>query len=171
MIQSVLAILFFFMAVVIVFLSFQVQNHQGECREQLKSDQDRLTRVARLLIQSSTQQHPLFALEHILEAKITLSELITYYGSIPALEEKLMKKHQIQSLKIEVDTRYKDVVDFMMTQVVQQRPDLDWKVNELAELQKSPMTKGPDLPKSSKAKKTRPARHSSHTKVGHTQGT
>jgi hypothetical protein len=134
---AVFAFFIFLLSVVVVFLVFQVQTSQTQCKDLRSLHQDQITRVARLLIQSATQNHPLLALEHAVEAKVTLDHLVQHYGGVSSMETQLKKTNEIEVLKMQVDQRYSDVMDFMMKQVLQQRPDLDWTVNETAGLQKA----------------------------------
>lgn len=122
--------------VVILILGFQVKNQCHENRDIKRKDQEDLTKSARLLVQSSTQHHPLFALLHAFESKYILDDMITRYGGINAVEKTLkLRSGRIQHLKSKIDLQNEMMYSYIMEKIIQFYPNLDVTVNDMAKLQ------------------------------------
>ncbi len=130
-------LVFMIMVVVIVFLGFQVNENASHCRESRTSAQDRVTRAGRLLLQSATQNHDLFAHQHAQEAKFIIDDLIQEYGSISAVETQLkIPKGDLAKLKSDVYAQFSDKQAIMTQHIVTTYPALDVPENEMAGLKK-----------------------------------
>jgi hypothetical protein len=134
---GLVALIFVILIVVIIFLVFQVYENSNRCKETRVSQQDRMTKAARLMVQSATQNHPLFAFTHALEAKITIDEVINSHGGIILAERNLkLPKGRLEKLRHQIYQQYTDIETDVMEKVIERYPDLDVPENEDAGLRK-----------------------------------
>lgn len=72
MTKGLVAFAFVILVIVIIFLMFQVNDNANRCKEDKRTDQDRVREASRLLVQSATQEHPVFAFEAAHKAKLII---------------------------------------------------------------------------------------------------
>lgn len=105
--RSLVAFVFVILVIVIIFLMFQVNDNSTKCREAKISDQDRLARASKLLVQSTTQDHPLLSFESAIEAKIIVEEILSRHGGIGSAERNLkLPKGRLDSLRTKIHDQY-----------------------------------------------------------------
>ena len=63
MTRSLVAFIFVILVIVIIFLMFQINDNSLKCREAKINDQERISKASKLLVQSTTQDHPLLSFE------------------------------------------------------------------------------------------------------------
>jgi hypothetical protein len=101
--KGLTALLFVVMVVIIVFLMFQIQDNASRCKESRIAGQDRVAKASRLLVQSATQNHPLFAHEHALEAKLIIDDLVNDNGGLTLAEKNLkLAKGKLEDLRQQI---------------------------------------------------------------------
>jgi len=131
------ALIFVILVVIIIFLVFQIHDNSNRCKEGRVSQQDRVTKAARLLVQSATQNHPLFAHEHALEAKIIIDEVIQEHGGVILAERNLkLNKGRLENLRHQIYQQYTDIQTDVMDRIIEKYPELDVPENEDAGLRK-----------------------------------
>lgn len=141
MVAGLLALLFSLMVVIIVFLAFQVNENSVRCLESRLSDQDEVTRAARLILQSSTQGHPLFAHEHAVESKNIVDRIVQRHGGVAAAEKNLnLPSGKLQALQVQIYQQHQDIQAYLMEHIIKELPDLNLAVNEEAHLRPAPPT-------------------------------
>lgn len=137
MIRGLMLLIFMIMIVIIVFLAFQVNENAGRCRENHVSNQDRITLAGRLLLQSATQQHPLFAHEHAQEAKFIVDDILQTYGSVSQAEKQLkLPRGELERLKTTIYDQFSDKQAFMNERIIDVYKELDVTENEAAGLKR-----------------------------------
>ena len=137
MTRGLVALLFVILIIVIIFLMFQIQDNSNKCKESRVSQQDRVTKAARLLVQSATQNHPLFAHEHALEAKILIDEVIQSHGGTLLAERNLkLNKGRLEHLRQQIYQQYSDIQTNVMERIIERHPELDLPENEDAGLRR-----------------------------------
>lgn len=131
------ALIFVMLIVVIIFLGLQVNDNAHRYKETKLSHQNRVTKAGRLLIQSATQSHPIFAHEHALEAKIIIDEVIQEHGGMMMAERNLkLPKGKLENLRSKIYAQYQDIQSHVMENLIARQPDLDIEENEDAGLVK-----------------------------------
>lgn len=134
--------IFVILVIVIIFLVFQIHDNSGRCKEVRLSQQNRVTKAARLLVQSSTQNHPLFAHEHALESKIIIDEVIQEHGGVIMAERNLkLPKGRLENLRSQIYRQYQDIQSGIMEKIIERYPELDIDENEDAGLRKAKKSK------------------------------
>ena len=135
MTRSFFALLIVVELVVIIFLIFQVQDNNNKHKDNRMKDQDRITKAARLIVQSATQSHPLFAHVHAMEAKIILDDIIDSHGGL-VLSEKNLKfpKGKLEALRVQIYEHYNEVQSYLMEQIIEKHPKFDLEINDAAGL-------------------------------------
>jgi hypothetical protein len=137
MTKGLFALIFVLLIVVIIFLMFQINDNANKCKESKVSQQERVTRAAKLIVQSSTQNHPLMSHEHALEAKVIIDDVISQNGGVISTEKALkLDKGRIENLRTQIYQQYQDVQTFIMEKIIEKQPDLDLDINEEAGLRK-----------------------------------
>jgi hypothetical protein len=137
MTKGLTALIFLVLTVIIIFLVFQINDNSNRCREVRTSQQERVTKAARLIVQATTQEHPLFSYDHALEAKILLDEVIANNGGVLMSEKNLkLEKGRLESLRKQIYQQYQDNQNVMMDKIIERRPELDVDINEDAGLRK-----------------------------------
>ncbi len=107
MTKSLVAFIFVMLVIVIIFLMFQVNDNSNKCREAKISDQDRLARASKLLVQSTTQDHPLLSFEAAIEAKLLMEEVLSRHGGITTAERNLkLPRGRLESLRSKIHEQY-----------------------------------------------------------------
>lgn len=136
--SGLFAFVFVIMAIVIVFLGFQINDNSTRCREAKVSQQNRVMEATRDMVKAATQSHPLLKYEYILKAKMMLDEIANTHGS-PASAERMLKmeRGKLDSLITKVNDMYGTVQDDFMQRIIQVRPELDLPENEDAGLRTS----------------------------------
>lgn len=105
--RSLVAFVFVILVIVIIFLMFQVNDNSAKCKEAKVGDQDRLARASKLLVQSTTQDHPLLSFESAIEAKIIIEEVLSRHGGIGSAERNLkLPKGRLESLRTKIHDQY-----------------------------------------------------------------
>lgn len=105
--RSLVAFVFVILVIVIIFLMFQVNDNSAKCKEAKIGDQDRLARASKLLVQSTTQDHPLLSFESAIEAKIIIEEVLSRHGGIGSAERNLkLPKGRLESLRTKIHDQY-----------------------------------------------------------------
>jgi hypothetical protein len=135
--KGLVALTFLILIVIIVFLAFQINDNSLRCREVRLSHQDRVTKAARLLLQSATQQHDLFAHEHAQEAKLILDDIIQEHGGISLAERNLkLPKGRLDHLRNQIYDQFNQKQALVMDKIIQVHPQLDVPENEEAGLRR-----------------------------------
>jgi len=138
MTRGLVVLLFIILIIIIVFLAFQVNDNSSRCRENLLSNQDQLTKSARLLLQSATQQHDLFAHEHAQEAKMIIDNIIHQHGGITLAERDLkLPKGRLEHLKNQIYNQFNDKQSLLMKKLIDVHPELDTEFNADAGLKRN----------------------------------
>lgn len=107
MTRSLVAFIFVILVIVIIFLMFQVNDNSTKCKEAKVVDQDRLSRASKLLVQSTTQDHPLLSFEAAIEAKLIIEEVLSRHGGISTAERNLkLPKGRLESLRTKIHDQY-----------------------------------------------------------------
>lgn len=107
MTKSLVALIFVMLVIVIIFLMFQVNDNSNKCRESKISDQDRLARASKLLVQSTTQEHPLLSFEAAIEAKLLIEEILLRHGGMVSAEKNLkLPRGRTESLRTKIHEQY-----------------------------------------------------------------
>jgi len=137
MTKGLVALMFIIFVVIIIFLAFQVNDNSGRCREVRLSHQDKITKAARLLLQSATQQHDLFAHEHAQEAKLIIDDIIQEHGGVTLAEKNLkLTKGKLENLRNQIYNQFNEKQATIMDRVLQVYPDLNVPENEDAGLRR-----------------------------------
>lgn len=154
--KGLVALTFLILVVIIIFLAFQINDNSVRCREVRLSHQDRVTKAARLLLQSATQQHDLFAHAHAQEAKLILDDLIQEHGGVALAERNLkLPKGRLEHLRNQIDDQFNQKQAVIVDKLIQVHPQLDVPENEDAGLRRR------------KYKNTRHRDHESNKKNSH----
>ena len=128
--------------VVIIFLLFQIQDTSNRSRDVKIKDQEKITKAARLIVQSATQSHPLFAHDHAMEAKIIIDEVIHSNGGISMAEKYLkLPKGKLDTLRSQINDQYQDTQSFLMEEIIKKIPKLETELNEDAGLKRTKRNK------------------------------
>ena len=137
MMKGLVVLLFVMMITIIVFLSFQINDNANRCRQNLSSNQDRLTQASRLLLQSATQQHDLFAHEHAQEAKYIIDDIIQQHGGVNLVERDLkLPKGRLEHLKSQIYEQFNAKQALIMDKIMAVHPELNVPENEDAGLKR-----------------------------------
>ena len=128
--------------VVIIFLLFQIQDTSNRTRDVKIKDQENITKAARLLVQSSTQYHPLFAHDHAIEAKFIIDQVIYSNGGI-SMAEKFLKlpKGKLDLLRTQINDQYQDTQSYIVEEIIKKNPSLETELNEAAGLKRPKRSK------------------------------
>lgn len=128
--QGLVALLFFVLVLMNIFLMFQVHDHHTRGRDLRTKDQETVQLAARLLVQSATQEHPLLAHEHAVEAKMLIKQVVDAHGGVLQTERDLkLPKGRLENLRAQVLDRHRDMQDILMSRIVEQAPELDFEAN------------------------------------------
>lgn len=107
MTRSLVAFIFVILIIVIIFLVFQINDNSTKCREAKLSDQEKILRASRLLVQSTTQEHPLLSFEASIEAKLILEDVLQKHGGVVSAEKSLkFPKGRLDALRTKVHDQY-----------------------------------------------------------------
>lgn len=107
MTRSLVAFVFVVLIIIIIFLMFQVNDNSNKCRETKLGDQDRLARASKLLVQSTTQDHPLLSFEAVIEAKHIMEDVVARHGGLTTAERNLkLPKGRLESLRTKIHEQY-----------------------------------------------------------------
>ena len=136
MINGLAAIVFVTFMFVVVVLGFQVLENNHRVQDGRVSDQETVTQAARLIVQSATQEHPLLAYEHALQAKLLLDGVLARHGGpTQAAQHLSMEFSRVTALKDQIRQQYETVQSALMYQLMTQDPRLDLReLNEDAGL-------------------------------------
>ena len=133
--HSLYAVAIVIQIVIILLMAFHIQDMTSRCKTERVRDQERLTRIARLLVQSATQSHPLFAHDHVVEAKVLLDDLITRHGGIQHAEKNLrLMSGKVSMLKDHIQQQLLDIQTYLMETILEKCPQLQTTLNESAGL-------------------------------------
>ena len=129
-------ITFTVLVIIIIFQWCQIQNNVLLNRNWRLSDRVVIERIAKLVIQSSTNHHPIFALSNIVEARVLLNELLRIHGSIERLEIVLgLPTNKVAALREIMSDQETVINQFIMTKMTETNPDLPTNIDNLAGLQ------------------------------------
>lgn len=135
--------MFVVLVVIIIFLMFQINDNANRHKATLVGQQEKVSQAARHLLQATTSNHPFFAIEHSMRAKILIDEIVHDNGGILAAERHLkLRKDWLRDLKNKVYQQHNEVETFVMDRIITQFPDLDVQTNELADLTTQAKPKG-----------------------------
>jgi hypothetical protein len=129
---------FYFIAsvIVILFMGFQLNETCNRGNDVRLREQDEIKRAAKLIIQSATQNHPLFKHDHALEAKFLFDQVIASNRGIVMAEKNLkLPKGDLDQLRTTIYEQVEKVQAYMMDEIIDQYPQFDTEANETAGLQ------------------------------------
>lgn len=107
MTRSLVAFIFVILVIVIIFLMFQINDNSLKCREAKISDQERISKASKLLVQSTTQDHPLLSFEAAIEAKLIIEDVLLKHGGISTAEKTLkLPKGRLETLRGKIHDQY-----------------------------------------------------------------
>ena len=133
--KGLFATYFVLSILVIVALSFQINDTYMRQRETRVKDQEDFVEANKLIIQSSTQQHPLFRYEFASKAKIYLDRIIYNNGGILNTEKNLgLAKGELDKIKAKIHGQHELLVENLMTKIIEVQPEFDQELNESAGL-------------------------------------
>jgi len=76
------------------------------------SQQDKVSKASRLLVQSTTQNHPQLAHEHAIEAKIIIDDIIAHHGGVTMSEKNLkLPKGRLENLRTQIYQQYGKIAE------------------------------------------------------------
>ena len=137
MTRGLVALIFVMMVIIIIFLVFQVYDNSNKCKDVRIAQQDQMKDAARLIVQSATQNHPLFAYNYAIQSKLKIDNIIDAHGGISTAERNLkIPKGRLENLRKEVYERYQDIEALMMEGILKKYPELDLEINDEAGLRK-----------------------------------
>lgn len=137
MTRGLVILLFIVFIIIIVFLGFQVNENNTKCKLIYVTDQEALTKASRLILQSLTNTHPLFAHENAQEAKYIIDQVIHNHGGISLTERDLkLPKGRLEHLKNQIYNQFSDRQAMMMDKIIGVHQELDVDLNEDAGLKK-----------------------------------
>lgn len=152
--SSLCAFTIVILIIVVIFLMMQVQNNANDCREARETDQSRITEATKLIIESATQNHPILKLRNAIISERILQNVIDNNGGILKSEKNLkLKVKSLDDLKHKITQQIEDSQDLLMGFIIEQQPEYDISLNELAGLRKS----------KSKYRSKKRSQHSNHT--------
>lgn len=135
MARGLVAMLFVVMVVIITFLMFQVNDNANRYKATLVNQQEKVSQTARYLLQSATSNHPFFAIENSLRAKIMIDEIVQDNGGILAAERNLkLPKGRLRDLRDRIYLHHGETETFIMDNVIAQYSQFDVPENDLAAL-------------------------------------
>lgn len=127
--------LFVVMVVIITFLMFQINDNANRYKVTLVNQQEKVSQTARYLLQSATSNHPFFAIENSLRAKIMIDEIVQDNGGVLAAERNLkLPKGRLRDLRDRIYLHHGETETFIMDNVIAQYPQFDTPENDLAAL-------------------------------------
>jgi hypothetical protein len=136
--KSLFALVLVVQTIIIISLLFQIRSTACKYSDNLLREQDQVTKAARLIVQSATQSHPLFAHDHAIEAKIIIDEIINSNNGVVAAENNLkLTFGKLETLRSQIYEQYKDVQSYIMEHVIDKDARFDTELNEAAGLQRS----------------------------------
>lgn len=107
MTRSLVAFIFVILVIVIIFLMFQINDNSLRCREAKINDQERISKASKLLVQSTTQDHPLLSFEAAIEAKLIIEDVLLKHGGISTAEKTLkLPKGRLETLRGKIHDQY-----------------------------------------------------------------
>lgn len=128
-------ILFTILIIIIIFQWCQIQNNVLLNRNWRLSDRVVVERIAKLVIQSSTNHHPIFALSNIVEARVLLNELLRIHGSIERLEVVLgLPNNKVADLREIMSDQETVINQFIMSKLTETNPELRTNIDDFAGL-------------------------------------
>ena len=128
-------IIFTVLLIIIIFQWCQIQNNVLLNRNWRLSDRVVIERIAKLVIQSSTNHHPIFALSNIVEARVLLNELLRIHGSIERLELVLaLPPNKVAALREIMSDQETVINQFIMDKMIETNPNLPTNIDTLAGL-------------------------------------
>ena len=115
---------------IIAFLIFQLHAMGVLQRDASTQDQDCVVLIARQLVKSATQSHPLFALEHAAKATYMLEDLERRHGSISQAERRLkIPNGKLLHLQTKVKKQYRGIQAAVVQALTVIEPRLDTPLN------------------------------------------
>lgn len=116
---------------VIAFLISQLYSMGAQQRDTSHRDQECVILIARQLVKSATQSHPLFALEHASKAEFMLEDLERRHGNIAQAEIRLkLRAGKLQSLRDKVHTQHEHIQSALVRAIAAIDPRLDTPLNQ-----------------------------------------
>lgn len=117
------------------FLIVHLFDTTDKHRKDRINDQDKVTRSARLIVQSATQTHPLFAWNHATEARYILNDTISRYGDILSTEKSLrLPSGKLDLLQRQITEQHESVETYIMEKIIGFDARFDTDANDMAGL-------------------------------------
>jgi hypothetical protein len=116
--RQITFLIFVLLLTIIVFQWCQIQNNVMTNRNWRTSDRRIVEHVSKLVIQSSTNNHPIFAMSNIIEARSLLDELLRLHGTPDLIEHNLSLPHgKIEQLRLVILDQEHTITQFVVGQL------------------------------------------------------
>lgn len=136
--NSFLALVFLGLVASVLVLLMERTEVGNDIRNERKRDQETVQRASNLTIQSVSQRHPYYRLDHILTAKILLESLIEKYTTKRLVEQALkLEAGKITELQSNIDYQLGKVREEIVEKIIQIDPNVDIELNSMAGLTRS----------------------------------
>ena len=118
------------------FLASQVRtSHALGCDNKLHMQED-IAQAAKLIIQSTTQHHPLLSLDNALEAQYKLDNVLRQYKGVVYAERDLkLPPGELDKLQRQIRRQVEDVQSFILEEILRRQPRLSSDLQRLAGLE------------------------------------
>lgn len=122
-------------ALVVVFLFCQCQENHSQHTNDKIQEQEEIGKIAKLVIQSTTQNHPLIAFQHAFEAKIRLRKILKRNKGVTRTEKELqLPKGDLEKLQHQVEAQLQLLQQFIVEQILKRQPKYKHRLDEMAGL-------------------------------------
>ena len=116
--RQITFLIFVLLLTIIVFQWCQIQNNVMTSRNWRTSDRRIVEHLSKLVIQSSTNNHPIFAMSNIIEARSLLDELLRLHGTPDLIEHNLSLPHgKIEQLRLVILDQERTITQFVVGQL------------------------------------------------------
>lgn len=116
--RQITFLIFVLLLTIIVFQWCQIQNNVMTNRNWRASDRRIVEHVSKLVIQSSTNNHPIFAMSNIIEARALLDELLRLHGTPDRIEHNLsLARGKIEQLRLVILDQEHTITQFVVSQL------------------------------------------------------
>jgi len=123
----------FAFSVIVSLLMVQLSDLNGRHRDGYVCDQELVGQVAKELVQSVTQSHPLLAYEHAIRAQEVLRGVLTRHGGAFVAGKNLrIEGDRLERLRQRVANQVVKIRDYLMEHVLEKEPTLNYEENVLA---------------------------------------
>ena len=121
--------------VLITLLVLHAKETRKNKTETHAHDNDLLAFICKRVIQSATQSHPMLAYEHVMKARVMMSELTRRYGTLRSLEQALgLHTGRAALIEQEVNDQHSKVQAYLMNNILNACPEFDLELNHDARL-------------------------------------